>query len=188
VLGGIGADAIVKSSTNLQNSVSLNSRMLAYAATMRSARTRAWQSPYRCAVLICAMIHRLPCGQPSVPWTELQNSTKYIRQIACTANGRKVIETTRPKALRSSSSSPRPMSGRVCLGLLGTAFPHRSAVPEEQGGSKLSGLMTCNAQKSLEHDVSTVSELANLSIRASVSPHQHHVSRPRVSNSQILRT
>jgi hypothetical protein len=45
VLGGIGADAIVKSSTNLQNSVSLNSRMLAYAATMRSARTRAWRSP-----------------------------------------------------------------------------------------------------------------------------------------------
>jgi hypothetical protein len=37
VLGGIDADAIVKSSTNLQNSVSLNSRMLAYAATMRSA-------------------------------------------------------------------------------------------------------------------------------------------------------
>ena len=45
VLGGIDADAIVKSSTNLQNSVSLNSRMLAYAATMRSARTRAWRSP-----------------------------------------------------------------------------------------------------------------------------------------------
>jgi hypothetical protein len=44
VLGGIGADAIVKSSTNLQNSVSLNSRMLAYAATMHSARTRAWRS------------------------------------------------------------------------------------------------------------------------------------------------
>jgi hypothetical protein len=32
VLGDIDADAIVKSSTNLQNSVSLNSRMLAYAA------------------------------------------------------------------------------------------------------------------------------------------------------------
>ena len=34
VLGDIDADAIVKSSTNLQNSVSLNSRMLAYAATI----------------------------------------------------------------------------------------------------------------------------------------------------------
>jgi hypothetical protein len=45
VLGGIDADAIVKSSTNLQNSVSLNSRMLAYAATIRSARIRAWRSP-----------------------------------------------------------------------------------------------------------------------------------------------
>jgi hypothetical protein len=45
VLGGIDADAIVKSSTNLQNSLSLNSRMLAYAATMRSARTLAWRSP-----------------------------------------------------------------------------------------------------------------------------------------------
>ena len=45
VLGGIDADAIVKSSTNLQNSVSLSSRMLPYAATMRSARTRAWRSP-----------------------------------------------------------------------------------------------------------------------------------------------
>ena len=44
LLGGIGADAIVKSSTNLQNSVSLNSRILAYAAAMRSARTRAWRS------------------------------------------------------------------------------------------------------------------------------------------------
>jgi hypothetical protein len=42
VLGDIDPDAIVKSSTNLQNSVSLNSRMLAYAATMRSARIRAW--------------------------------------------------------------------------------------------------------------------------------------------------
>jgi hypothetical protein len=31
-LGDNGADAIVKSSTNLQNSLSLNSRMLAYAA------------------------------------------------------------------------------------------------------------------------------------------------------------
>ena len=40
-LGDNGADAIVKSSTNLQNSLSLNSRMLAYAATMRNARTRA---------------------------------------------------------------------------------------------------------------------------------------------------
>jgi len=38
---GDGADAIVKSSTNLQNSLSLNCRMLAYAATMRNARTRA---------------------------------------------------------------------------------------------------------------------------------------------------
>jgi hypothetical protein len=45
LLGGIGADAIVKSSTNLQNSLSLNSRILAYAATMRSARTRASRSP-----------------------------------------------------------------------------------------------------------------------------------------------
>ena|SRR5215471_10260251 len=45
VLGDIDADAIVNSSTNLQNSVSLNSRMLAYAATMRSARTRAGRSP-----------------------------------------------------------------------------------------------------------------------------------------------
>jgi hypothetical protein len=45
VLGDIDADAIVKSFTNLQNSVSLNSRMLAYAATMRSARIRAWRSP-----------------------------------------------------------------------------------------------------------------------------------------------
>jgi hypothetical protein len=45
LLGGIDADAIVKSSTNLQNSVSLNFRMLAYAATMRIARTRAWRSP-----------------------------------------------------------------------------------------------------------------------------------------------
>jgi hypothetical protein len=45
LLGGIGTDAIVKSSTNLQNSVSLNFRMLEYAATMRSARTRAWRSP-----------------------------------------------------------------------------------------------------------------------------------------------
>ena len=45
VLGDIDADAIVNSSTNLQNSVSLNSRMLAYAATMRSARIRAWRSP-----------------------------------------------------------------------------------------------------------------------------------------------
>jgi hypothetical protein len=45
VLGDIDADAIVKSSTNLQNSVSLNCRMLAYAATIRSARTRAWRSP-----------------------------------------------------------------------------------------------------------------------------------------------
>jgi hypothetical protein len=45
VLGDIDADAIVKSSTNLLNSVSLNSRMLAYAATMRSARIRAWRSP-----------------------------------------------------------------------------------------------------------------------------------------------
>jgi hypothetical protein len=40
-LGDNGADAIVKSSTNLQNSLSLSSRMLAYAATMRNARTRA---------------------------------------------------------------------------------------------------------------------------------------------------
>src|SRR5215467_16016171 len=40
VLGDTDADAMVKSSTNLQNSVSLNSRMLAYAATMRSARIR----------------------------------------------------------------------------------------------------------------------------------------------------
>jgi hypothetical protein len=40
-LGDDGTDAIVKSSTNLQNSLSLNSRMLAYAATMRNARTRA---------------------------------------------------------------------------------------------------------------------------------------------------
>jgi hypothetical protein len=35
LLGGIGTDAIVKSSTNLQNSVSLNFLMLEYAATMR---------------------------------------------------------------------------------------------------------------------------------------------------------
>jgi hypothetical protein len=44
-LGGNGAAAIVKSSTNLQNSLSLNSRMLAYAAATRSARTRAWRNP-----------------------------------------------------------------------------------------------------------------------------------------------
>jgi hypothetical protein len=67
VPGDIDADAIVKSSTNLQNSVSLNSRMLAYAATMRSARTRAWRSPLRRVILISAMMHRLPYGQPCVP-------------------------------------------------------------------------------------------------------------------------
>jgi hypothetical protein len=46
------ADAIVKSSTSLRNSVSLNSRMLAYAAATRSARTRALRS---CVILISAM-------------------------------------------------------------------------------------------------------------------------------------
>ena len=67
LLGGIGADAIVKSSTNLQNSVSLNSRILAYAATMRSARTRAWRSRQRCVISMSAMLHKLPCGQPPRP-------------------------------------------------------------------------------------------------------------------------
>ena len=82
VLGGIEADAIVKSSTNLQNSVSLNSRMLAYAATIRSARTRAWRSPLRCVILISGMVHRLPRGQPSVPGSELQVERPYTTNCA----------------------------------------------------------------------------------------------------------
>jgi hypothetical protein len=86
-LGGIDADAIVKSSTNLQNSVSLNSRMLAYAATMRKARIRAWRSPQRRVISLSTIIHTLPCGQPSVPETDLQKSTKHILQIALSANG-----------------------------------------------------------------------------------------------------
>jgi hypothetical protein len=88
VLGSIKADAIVKSSTNLQNSVSLNSRMLAYAATIRSARTRAWRSPLRCVILISGMVHRLPRGQPSVPGSELQVERPYTTNCAqCQRHG-----------------------------------------------------------------------------------------------------
>jgi hypothetical protein len=81
--GNICADAIVKSSTSLRNSVSLNSRMLAYAATTRSARTRALRS---CVILTSAIVHRLPCDQPSVPGTEFQKSTKHYSRWVRSAN------------------------------------------------------------------------------------------------------
>jgi hypothetical protein len=79
--GNICADAIVKSSTSLRNSVSLNSRMLAYAATTRSARTRALRS---CVILTSAIVHRPPCDRPSVPGTELK-SQPNITPDGCAA-------------------------------------------------------------------------------------------------------
>jgi hypothetical protein len=134
------ADAIAKSSTSLRNSVSLNSRMLAYAAATRSARTRALRS---CVILISAMCTDSRVINPPSSGLNFK-SRPNITPDKCAAQTThgflKIASSQETKAARNSHL-PKD-----------TAQTQKFAIHGKLGRT----------------NVSIVSKLANLSIRSSV--------------------
>ena len=138
--GNICADAIVKSSTSPRNSVSLNSRMLAYAATTRSARTRALRS---CVILISAIAYGLRVINPpslGLNFKSQPNITPDGCAAPTTHGFLNIVSSQETKAARNSH------------------------LPKDAAQTQKFAIHGNLSQT----NVSIVSKLANLSIRSSV--------------------
>jgi hypothetical protein len=107
---------------------------------MRSARTRAWRSRQRCAILMSVMLHRLPCSQPLRPGTEFKKCQPSIyARLHSVPTAAGVSRRRGRKRVGSSSSTPDPRLEGICLGLqrILSQICVPRAEPGDQGGPKL---------------------------------------------------